>query len=149
VFQILGFHNFSQKVTVSKENTVLRAQLDPRIVSVIPNAVDATEFLPNPSLRDPNKVTIVVMSRLVYRKGIDLLFEVIPEICNRFPNVHFVIGLNKIFFCVFYWEGGDGPKRLGLEEMREKHQLHDRVELLGSVRHSDVQTVEKIFLRKF
>jgi len=28
-----------------------------------------------------------------------------------------------------------------LEEMREKHQLHDRVELLGSVKHSDVRNV--------
>ena len=47
----------------SKENTVLRAQLDPRIVSVIPNAVDSTDFEPDISLRDPNKITIVVMSR--------------------------------------------------------------------------------------
>ena len=27
--------------------------------------------------------------------------------------------------------GGDGPKRLPLEEMIERHQAHDRVELLG------------------
>lgn len=112
----------------SKENTVLRAQLNPTIVSVIPNAVDTTQFTPNPLARDPNKVVIVIVSRLVYRKGIDLLFGVIPEICNRFPNVHFVIG-------------GDGPKKVGLEEMREKHQLHDRVELLGSVGHANVRNV--------
>ncbi len=37
--------------------------------------------------------------------------------------------------------GGDGPKKLALEEMKEKNQLHDRVELLGSVRHSDVRNV--------
>jgi phosphatidylinositol glycan class A protein len=70
---------------------------------VVPNAVDATEFTPNPSLRDPDKVTIVVMSRLVYRKGIDLLIDVIPEICRRFPNVHFVIGtLNITRDCIGY-----------------------------------------------
>lgn len=112
----------------SKENTVLRAQIDPRIVSVIPNAVDSTAFTPNPAARDPNHITIIVMSRLVYRKGIDLLIEVIPEICKRFPYVNFIIG-------------GDGPKRVNLEEMREKHQLHDRVELLGPVKHSDVRNV--------
>lgn len=39
----------------SKENTVLRAQLDPHLVSVIPNAVDTTQFTPDPSKRDPNK----------------------------------------------------------------------------------------------
>jgi phosphatidylinositol glycan class A protein len=79
----------------SKENTVLRASLDPRIVSVIPNAVDAAAFQPDPSRRDPDRVTIVVLSRLVYRKGIDLLVDVIPEICRRFPNVYFIIGTNS------------------------------------------------------
>ncbi len=107
---------------------MLRGQLDPTLVSVIPNAVDTTQFTPDPSARDPDKVVIVIVSRLVYRKGIDLLFTVIPEICQRFPNVHFVIG-------------GDGQKKVGLEEMREKHQLHDRVELLGSVGHADVRNV--------
>ncbi|OXB80358.1 UNVERIFIED_CONTAM: hypothetical protein H355_012791 [Colinus virginianus] len=52
----------------SKENTVLRAALDPRIVSVIPNAVDPTDFTPDPLRRDDSTVTIVVVSRLVYRK---------------------------------------------------------------------------------
>ena len=35
----------------------------------------------------------------------------------------------------------DGPKRLILEEMRERFQLHDRVELLGAVMHSNVRDV--------
>jgi glycosyltransferase involved in cell wall biosynthesis len=95
------------------------------------------------------------MSRLVYRKGIDLVIDIIPIICRRFPNVHFIIGCLCVFFlfclsCIAMptWplfihlhSGGDGPKRVNLEEMREKHQLHDRVELLGSVKHSDVRSV--------
>ena len=39
----------------SKENTVLRAALDPQLVSVIPNAVDCTNFYPDPSQRNPEK----------------------------------------------------------------------------------------------
>ena len=38
----------------SKENTVLRASLQPNIVSVIPNAVDATCFTPDPSRACPD-----------------------------------------------------------------------------------------------
>ncbi|KAG2457198.1 PIGA protein, partial [Polypterus senegalus] len=53
----------------SKENTVLRGALNPEIVSVIPNAVDPTDFTPDPSRREDGKITIVVISRLVYRKG--------------------------------------------------------------------------------
>lgn len=37
--------------------------------------------------------------------------------------------------------GGDGPKKLLLEEMRERYLLHDRVELLGSVPHHAVRDV--------
>lgn len=58
----------------SKENTVLRAALDPKIVSVIPNAVDPTDFTPDPSQRLDDRITIVVISRLVYRKGTKKLF---------------------------------------------------------------------------
>ncbi len=37
--------------------------------------------------------------------------------------------------------GGDGPKLIDLLQMREKHQLQDRIELLGPVRHEDVRSV--------
>ena len=41
----------------SKENTVLRAQIHPKRVSVIPNAVDCNLFTPDPSRRDTSKST--------------------------------------------------------------------------------------------
>ena len=112
----------------SKENTVLRATLNPQKVSVIPNAVDTTLFTPNAAARVPGRVTVVAITRLVYRKGVDLMVDVIPEICKKHSNVNFIIG-------------GDGPKRINLEEMVERHQLHDRVELLGHVQHCDVRNV--------
>jgi len=112
-----------------RENLCLRAKLHPALISTIPNAVDATKFTPDPSRRFPhNTINILLLSRLVYRKGIDLLIEVIPLVCARISNVHFIIG-------------GDGPKRLLLEEMRERYQLHDRVELLGAVPHHSVRDV--------
>ena len=39
----------------SKENTVLRAALNAQNVSVIPNAVVASRFIPDPSVPDPSK----------------------------------------------------------------------------------------------
>lgn len=45
--------------------------------------------------------------------GIDLLGGIIPELCLKHPDLHFLIG-------------GEGPKRIVLEEVREKYQLHDR-----------------------
>ena len=40
-----------------------------------------------------------------------------------------------------FFTGGDGPKRIILEEVREKHELQDRVHLLGSLEHSKVRDV--------
>jgi phosphatidylinositol glycan class A protein len=112
----------------SKENTVLRSGLLPEKVFVIPNAVDTAMFKPANERLRKDEIIIVVISRLVYRKGADLLVEIIPEVCRLHPNVRFIIG-------------GDGPKRVRLEEMREKYFLQDRVEILGAGPHAKVRSV--------
>ncbi|XP_044946377.1 phosphatidylinositol N-acetylglucosaminyltransferase subunit A-like isoform X3 [Hordeum vulgare subsp. vulgare] len=111
----------------SKENTVLRSGISPDKVFMVPNAVDTAMFTPSNRL-SCDEIIIVVISRLVYRKGADLLVEVIPEVCRLFPKVRFIVG-------------GDGPKRVRLEEMREKFSLQDRVEMLGAVPHAQVRSV--------
>ncbi|KAF2143405.1 glycosyltransferase family 4 protein [Aplosporella prunicola CBS 121167] len=133
-----------------KENTVLRASLDPLMVSVIPNAVVAENFRPL-SYKDPEEssvtspegrpihppcqhlgpndtITIVVISRLFYNKGTDLLIAAIPRILASHPNVRFIIA-------------GSGPKAIDLEQMLERNVLQDRVEMLGPVRHEEVRDV--------
>ena len=111
-----------------RENYILRTKVLPSIVHVIPNAVDPAKFTPDPSKRDNNRITVVVVNRLVFRKGVDLLRGVIPPICKSFPQVDFLIG-------------GDGPKKVSLEEMVEREGLHDRVEFLGFVPHKSVRDV--------
>ncbi|KAI4176666.1 MAG: hypothetical protein LQ343_000958 [Gyalolechia ehrenbergii] len=142
-----------------KENTVLRASLDPLMVSVIPNAVVAENFQPlhytnttqnttrttissnaniyPPTIPPPppprplgptSTITIVVISRLFYNKGTDLLIAAIPRILALDPNVRFVIA-------------GSGPKAIDLEQMLERRVLQDKVELLGPVRHEEVRDV--------
>ncbi|KAJ7753738.1 transferase [Mycena metata] len=122
-----------------RENTVLRGELfeksdtDPDGLSVrdsvyvIPNALVPERFQPSP-LPPSEIITIIVLGRLVYRKGIDLLVATVPRICQKFPNVRFLIG-------------GDGPKLIDILQMREKHLLQDRIQLLGPVRHNDVRSI--------
>ncbi|KAG0411475.1 hypothetical protein HPB47_011392, partial [Ixodes persulcatus] len=114
-----------------KENTVLRASVPPARVSVIPNAVETSVFYPDLAKKPSDQITIVVVSRLVYRKGVDLMAGVIPVICSRHPNVQFIIA-------------GDGPKRLVIEEVRERHRLQERIIMLGAVDH--VMVLGDIFL---
>nr|XP_033803861.1 phosphatidylinositol N-acetylglucosaminyltransferase subunit A isoform X2 [Geotrypetes seraphini] len=64
----------------------------------------------------------------LFSQRIDLLGGIIPELCQKYPYLHFLVG-------------GEGPKRLVLEEVRERYQLHDRVRLLGALEHQDVRNV--------
>ena len=114
----------------SKENTVLRGALDPSNVHVIPNAILSDQFYPSnqKSLNPSNSITVIVLSRLVYRKGIDLLIDVIPEICSQHQKVNFLIA-------------GEGPKKVELEQMREQHRLHERVRMIGAVPTEAVRSV--------
>lgn len=130
-FLEIGLSTCNHCICVShtgKENTVLRAKVPEKQVSVIPNAVDTTLFTPNP-IKRPNDgtINIVIVSRLVYRKGVDLLAGVIPRFKN-IRNVNFIIG-------------GDGPKRDLIEEIREKSNMQERVRMMGALQHSAVRDV--------
>lgn len=144
-----------------KENTTLRASLNPLAVSVIPNAVVPRDFRPYspdeadsfnrksdkaailPAPPDPRKpvgpgdpITIVVISRLFYNKGTDLLISALPLLLEQHDNLRFIIA-------------GSGPKAIDLEQTLDSlpQQLvytpsgQSRVTLLGSIRHEEVRDV--------
>ena len=59
---------------------------------------------------------MAIGSRLVYRKGIDLVVAAVPKICARKFGP-------DLAFSVDFLVGGDGPKRILFEEMIEQHHL--------------------------
>jgi phosphatidylinositol glycan class A protein len=73
-------------------------------------------------------ITVVMICRLEYRKGIGLFAAALPQICAAHPTVRFLIG-------------GDGRMRCLLDETVLEHGLGDRVELLGELDHSMVRSV--------
>lgn len=78
----------------------MRASIDPYSVSVIPNAVVPDQFTPAATFDPSKRLTIVIASRLVYRKGVDLMVQVIPLVCAKYPDVDFLIGM--IFICLHF-----------------------------------------------
>jgi len=68
--------------------------------------------------RSKEHVSIVNISRHTFRKGTDLLIEVIPKICKEFQNVNFILG-------------GDGPKNCLIAQMIKSFNLENKVKLLG------------------
>ena len=137
------FIDVDQTISVSNiacENLILRGLINPKIAYTIPNAIDNTKFRPpsEKELKELKKqkiregkdeiITIVSVSRQAYRKGTDLLIEVIPEICKQLPNVNFIIG-------------GDGPKKPLLDIMIDALGLKDRVKLTGFLPHQKVRDI--------
>ncbi|KAK4924861.1 Phosphatidylinositol N-acetylglucosaminyltransferase GPI3 subunit [Elasticomyces elasticus] len=150
------------KFSLSDENTTLRASLNPLAVSVIPNAVVASNFRPLepneskllrdqssskhsllPPPPDPSQpigpgdpITIVVISRLFYNKGTDLLISALPILLRTHPNLRFIIA-------------GSGPQAIDLEQTLDSlpQQLvytasgQSRVVLVGGIRHEEVRDV--------
>ena len=151
-----------------KENTVLRGALDPSIVHVIPNAVVASHFKPVdpqpplPEIRSPSPLPaqpiltshrsdhrlrhstgISQRDRPPHRRSAESLRS--P---SRRQNPDRFVALFSILNSQLTSNhtGGDGPKIVELDQMRDKHQtlLGDRVELLGAVRHENVRAVSRL-----
>ncbi|CCH60633.1 hypothetical protein TBLA_0D01250 [Henningerozyma blattae CBS 6284] len=126
--------NIDRVICVSntcKENMIIRTNLEPEKVSVIPNAVISQDFKPREmsEKKDYSKsITIVVIGRLFPNKGADLLTKLIPKICNAHPEIKFIVA-------------GDGPRFVNFQQMIEIFRLQKRVELLGSVPHENVRDV--------
>ncbi|XP_023335323.1 N-acetylglucosaminyl-phosphatidylinositol biosynthetic protein isoform X2 [Eurytemora carolleeae] len=108
----------SHKITTTQQQSTINTEKKRLRIGKLPDEKDETK-----------PITIVIGSRLVYRKGIDLVAELIPLLCRRKycgRHVNFLIA-------------GDGPKRILIEEVIEKYKLQRRVKMLGELKHSDVR----------
>ncbi|CCC69107.1 hypothetical protein NCAS_0C01170 [Naumovozyma castellii] len=126
--------NIDRVICVSstcKENIVVRADISPSRISVIPNAVVSEDFTPRSvekTINGKKKFTIVIIGRLFPNKGSSLLTLIIPSICATHEDVNFIVA-------------GDGPNFVDFQQMIETHRLQERVELLGAVPHEKVRDV--------
>ncbi|CAG8625155.1 9488_t:CDS:2, partial [Acaulospora colombiana] len=112
-----------------RENTILRANLDPRRTYVIPNAIITDQFKPDPQPFNPERSdSFDILLRHCLKLISPILSTSAPKVCALHPNVHFIIG-------------GSGPKMIDLLQMREKYLLQDRIELIGEIPHSQVRDV--------
>ena len=81
---------------------------------VIPNALDSTYFKPtikeNYLPKKKDRIRIIVLCRLCYKKGMDLLIQILPVICKKYPLVEFYIA-------------GDGNKKSLIQEIIKEYKI--------------------------
>ena len=83
----MEFQRF-RRVNCCKLNFCLRTKFDPNRCYTIPNAVNTQQFYPDFEISKfknlTDKIYVVFVARLEYRKGVDLLIGLIPIITKKF-----------------------------------------------------------------
>ena len=91
----------------------------------IPNGVDLDPFCRPDGMPAPEKPTIITVSRLVAKNGIDTLIRAMPLLSRRFPSIE----------CRVL---GDGPARRRLEHLASDLGVAEAVRFCGMVPHEDI-----------
>lgn len=99
---------------------------------VIPNALDTRLFSPAVRERESREPTILFVGRLERAKGIKVLAQAIPQVCQHVPSVRFVIiGPDRP-------RPPDGSHRQFLEQSLAEHIASGHVELRGAISQPDL-----------
>lgn len=118
-----------------KDYVASEFDIDPSIVSVLPNAIDTERFAEakpaqkkaaRTKLRLPQELKIVLCSRrMVPKNGVPVAVEAMRFVRELQPKAILVIA-------------GDGPERGSVELIIQNDKLENEVRLMGSVPHSEI-----------
>lgn len=113
-------------VVVPREGT--KRQLEtygvPVPIHVVPNGIEIAQYRDPPEAVSVDRYDLLVVSRLVHRKGIDLLIDAMQHVVAERPET--TLGI-----------AGSGPRRTALEGRVAEHGLEENVEFLGYVSEAE------------
>lgn len=99
-------------------------KVDPNKVLVIPMGTNLSEiFTPRDIDRKAGQIAFV--GRLVEKKGLKYLIEVVPKLASRFGHLKLIVA-------------GAGPDRPELEELTKRLDINQYVEFIGSRSHKQI-----------
>ena len=124
-------------VSESLRQHAISLGIDNRKIKVIGNGVDTTKFHPTDrmfvrqSLGIPESAKVIIsVGALVERKGFHRVIEILPELFDTYPELHYLI------------VGGAGPEgdfREGLMRQVKSLQLESRVHFLGAMPSTELK----------
>lgn len=101
-------------------------------IHLIPNAVDAAQFRPIPTLEARRRLNlpevgplVISVGSLIPAKGHQLTIRAVTSVCNQFPSLRLYII-------------GEGSYRVELEKLIKTLRLHERVHLLGKLPNEEL-----------
>jgi len=119
------WRNAGAVTVVSEALRDLAKETEPGVsFRVIPNGVDTRRFRPPEPGREPGK-RLIAVCRLIARKNLDLLLDVLPKVRERHREVSLTIV-------------GEGDQRKDLEDRSRRLGLERVVEFRGRVPHEEL-----------
>lgn len=94
-------------------------------IRVIPDGADLARFRPIPRPADQTPMRLLMISRLIPRKGVHLLLQAIPKIVSNTPFVVDIVG--------------DGPEQPKLEQMARELGITEQVSFVGTVAYEELE----------
>lgn len=112
-------------VANSGELRSLAIKTTPKLpIDIIYNGINTDEFKPGEKKQDSN-ISILTVSRLIPRKGIDYLIRALPDVILRFPGVRLIIA-------------GEGNMDDDLKALAAELGLENNISFEGRVDHDDL-----------
>jgi L-malate glycosyltransferase len=96
-------------------------------VSIIYNGIDTSKFYPGIK-KQKKDITILCVSRLIPRKGLNYLIDAIPAILKQNENIKLIIA-------------GEGPEKKNLEKQAAQYNIKSKIDFLGYVSHEDLPAI--------
>lgn len=98
----------------------------PNKITIIPNGIDAQEFIPLERKPDKEKLVIMTTRRLVPKNGVQYLIESIPLIVHEIPAVEFIII-------------GTGPLEPYLKQRVKELEVGKYIRFIGKIENQNMK----------
>ncbi len=107
-------------VSQSTKDDLVRRGMSAGLIEVIPNAIDASHYTPDPEGRRADRPTLLYLGRLKKYKRVDLVIEAVAALTRRGTDVELLVV-------------GEGEERASLEALARDLGVSERVRMLGFV----------------
>jgi phosphatidylinositol alpha-1,6-mannosyltransferase len=114
-------------ITISEYNAERLTNLGFPSVTIIPPGTDPTIFYPAPG-RVSQTPVLLTAARLITRKGIDLVIQILPTLIREFPSLVYLIA-------------GEGPDRSRLESIAHKYQVSESIRFIGQIPYNKMPEI--------
>jgi glycogen synthase len=115
----------ANKIFVANQNTKNEVKnfynLSEEKIFIMPNGIETEKFFSTKS----NKKIIIFSGVMYYHRGLDILFNALPDVIKQIPDVELILL-------------GDGPEMKKLQDIVKERKLEENIKFLGWINRNEI-----------